>query len=505
MTTNHDDFWGDQADWPTASIPITRHERDADRTGEVRGAAGFTASRRRPRRESGTGQIPITRQHRQVDASPTDRPVTADHEMPPTSTSTPTAGPTSTRSTTPPVTGTTPRSSRTAPPSPDGGGHFDASRSETLNSDAPGSDAPHSDARSTDGGPGPVWDAHWVSTTGDERTGIDPRLFRLGAVAVIVTLLVPLLAGLRSAGGGDLEPVATEVASTELFGDARAGEVGAIDGTIVDAAAPTTEVGVFSEDPDSAVDTAQSPSEIIASDDVDEAAGATADVGESDATPSADAAITEAATASAQICATDYDVQVGDFWIRLADGAGVDLAELLEANAATTDTPLYPGSTICLPAGAAAPPPPPAPTGSAGSSGDSTATTPPTPAPTPAPASTPAPTSPPTTAAPTTTSPPPAPRPTTPPPAEIERIVRSVWPDDLEDRALEIVRRESNFQANVNNYCCYGLFQIYWNVHKGWLAEMGVTSADQLFDAETNARAALTLYQRSGGWGPWGG
>jgi hypothetical protein len=80
-----------------------------------------------------------------------------------------------------------------------------------------------------------------------------------------------------------------------------------------------------------------------------------------------------------------------------------------------------------------------------------------------------------------------------------------VWPDDLEDRALEIVRRESNFQANVNNYCCYGLFQIYWNVHKGWLAEMGVTSADQLFDAETNARAALTLYQRSGGWGPWGG
>jgi LysM repeat protein len=500
MTTNHDDFWGDQADWPTASIPITRHERDADRTGNVPGAAGFTASRRR-RRESGTGQIPITRQHRQVDASPTDRTVPADHEVTPTSTST--AGPRSTPSTTAPLTGAAPRSSRTAPPSPDAEGHFDASRSETLDSDGPGSGAPHSDARSTDGGPGPVWDAHWVSTTGDERTGIDPRLFRLGAVAVIVTLLVPLLAGLRSAGGGDLEPVATEVVSTELFGDARAGEVGAVDETIVDSSAPTTVV-VFSEDPDPAVDTAQSSSEIVASVDADEAAAAATDVGESDATPSADASITEAATPSAQICATDYDVQVGDFWIRLADGAGVDLAELLEANAATTDTPLYPGSTICLPAGATVPPPP-APTGSGGSSGDSTATTPPAPAPTPAPASTPAPTSPPTTAAPTTTSPPPAPRPTTPPPAEIERIVRSVWPDDLEDRALEIVRRESNFQANVNNYCCYGLFQIYWNVHKGWLAEMGVTAADQLFDAETNARAALTLYQRSGGWGPWGG
>jgi hypothetical protein len=80
-----------------------------------------------------------------------------------------------------------------------------------------------------------------------------------------------------------------------------------------------------------------------------------------------------------------------------------------------------------------------------------------------------------------------------------------VWPDQLEDHALEIAWRESNYKANGKNYCCYGLFQIYWSVHRGWLKTMGVSSATQLYDAETNARAAYALYQRAGGWGPWGG
>jgi hypothetical protein len=89
--------------------------------------------------------------------------------------------------------------------------------------------------------------------------------------------------------------------------------------------------------------------------------------------------------------------------------------------------------------------------------------------------------------------------------AEAVAIIRSVWPDDLEERAIEIAWRESNHRSNVNNSCCYGLFQIHWEAHRSWLSSMGVTSAWQLYDAKTNAVAAYTLYQRAGGFGPWGG
>ncbi len=87
----------------------------------------------------------------------------------------------------------------------------------------------------------------------------------------------------------------------------------------------------------------------------------------------------------------------------------------------------------------------------------------------------------------------------------VEEIIRAVWPDELEEKALDIAWRESNHRPDVRNYCCIGLFQIYWEVHQGWLSDMGVTTLDHLYDAETNARAAYALYQRAGGWGPWGG
>jgi hypothetical protein len=85
----------------------------------------------------------------------------------------------------------------------------------------------------------------------------------------------------------------------------------------------------------------------------------------------------------------------------------------------------------------------------------------------------------------------------------VEQIIRDVWPDDLEDRALTIATRESRLIPTARNYCCHGLFQIYWSIHRGWLADYGVTSVEQLYDAETNARMALVLFQRAGGWGPW--
>ena len=67
-----------------------------------------------------------------------------------------------------------------------------------------------------------------------------------------------------------------------------------------------------------------------------------------------------------------------------------------------------------------------------------------------------------------------------------------MWPDDLEDEAIRHRHpREQPGTPSVQNYCCYGLFQIYYNVHKGWLATIGITSAAQLYDPRTNAYAAL--------------
>jgi hypothetical protein len=209
----------------------------------------------------------------------------------------------------------------------------------------------------------------------------------------------------------------------------------------------------------------------------------------------------EVQTPAERVCAQRFTVRPGDYWIGLADGAQVALRDLLAANGATVSSPLYPGDEICLPAGARTPP----------STTTTTAAPPTTRPPAPATTSPPAPT-PRATPAPATTA---APRPpTTSAPAptspsrnysrdEVIQIIRDVWPDELEEQAIRIVQRESNFRPTAKNFCCYGLFQIYYQVHRGWLSGIGVTSGDQLFDPVVNARAAYTLYQRSGGWGPW--
>jgi LysM repeat protein len=188
-------------------------------------------------------------------------------------------------------------------------------------------------------------------------------------------------------------------------------------------------------------------------------------------------------------CGARYELVAGDYWIRIADASGVSLAELLEVNGASVDTTLVPGRSICLPVGAGTPAPP---------------TTVATPAAPPAPATTSAPRRSVTTAAPapTTTV---ASRPAAVPQSQAAAIIRDVWPDHLEERALEIAWRESNHRSNVNNFCCYGLFQIHWEAHRSWLATIGITSVSQLFDPVANANAAYVLYQRSGGFGPWGG
>jgi hypothetical protein len=86
--------------------------------------------------------------------------------------------------------------------------------------------------------------------------------------------------------------------------------------------------------------------------------------------------------------------------------------------------------------------------------------------------------------------------------AQTAAIIRNVWPDDLEAKAIAIAQRESHLNNLAHNWCCYGLFQIYFNASKAWLASVGVTNPSQLLDPNVAATVAYKLYLRSG-WAPW--
>ena len=122
----------------------------------------------------------------------------------------------------------------------------------------------------------------------------------------------------------------------------------------------------------------------------------------------------------------------------------------------------------------------------------------PAPKPTSPPTTRPAPT---TTVAPTTTTEA-APPANTYSKADVEAIIRTVFPAEQADEAVRIATRESNLVPTVRNWCCYGLFQIYFQMNKKTLAAIGVTSPEQLYDPTINAQAAYAIFQRNG-WGPW--
>lgn len=353
-------------------------------------------------------------------------------------------------------------------------------------------------AAAVDGTQPDEWDAELAPAPVDARnecraTSIDPLLFRVGAIAVVGALLVPLL---LNAGGDDTD---------RLIGQAAAAETAASTVTLL---APTTVVSTI-DATSTQLDPNDLPPAVPAGGSVAETTAATSTSpvtiaaklaatasASTEATAPTTAAVQNAALDTAAVadepaariepnCAVDYTVVAGDFWIRLAEAAGVDFDELLEANGASASTPLYPGTEICLPAGATAPAPP--------TTTASTTTVSPT--------TTNAPTA---TSAPTTTVATTQPPATSPPgPEDIKQIIRDVWPDELEERALEIAYRESRYVPTAKNFCCYGIFQMYWNVHRSWLADIGITNDQQLYDPATNARAAYALYQRAGGWGPW--
>jgi LysM repeat protein len=323
---------------------------------------------------------------------------------------------------------------------------------------------------------------------------VDPLLRRMGALAIAVALCVPVAMSLRSSGDGRaaLQPEATtlsvgstaEVAADPTVAAAVPSEPASGDASVA-AAAPAAQPAVTdagTEPTTAATTPATEATEPAAANTISSA-------------PAVARQPVEAASVTTElVCDKDYEVVAGDYWILIADKVSVDLKEVLAANNATTDTPIYPGRTICLPDNASTP-----------------TTAAPAPATTDAPATTAAPkattttvkaTS--TTVKTTSTSTPAAAAPKASySRAEVDAIIRQVWPDDLEDEAVRIATRESNLVPGVRNYCCFGLFQLYYNVHKVWLGQMGVTSAEQLYDPLINAYVAYAMYLKAGGWGPW--
>jgi LysM repeat protein len=356
-------------------------------------------------------------------------------------------------------------------------------------------ESPHDPDASTGGDEAWTDEEAWTLEPRSPRgrhPGVDPLLARLGGLAVIVTLAAPLVVGFTGsgtdAGSADVLTTVSDASTSELADPTTTGNENSAAATTVGSAPTAGSV--------SGTEPSGSPSTMSADGSVTEPEASTP---EASTMSSAGAAALEAADTTPP-CGAEYELAAGDYWIRIADAAGVSLAELLDVNDSSVDTVLVPGRSICLPVGAATPSPP-------------TTVSPATaPAPT-APAAAPAPTAPATTSAPrrptNTVAPAPtttgAARPAAVPRSQAVEIIREVWPDDLEERAIDIAWRESNHRSNVNNYCCYGLFQIHWEAHRSWLSTLGVTSVSQLYDPVVNATVAYTLYQRSGGFGPWGG
>ena len=90
------------------------------------------------------------------------------------------------------------------------------------------------------------------------------------------------------------------------------------------------------------------------------------------------------------------------------------------------------------------------------------------------------------------------------------------WPSDQLGMLVAIAQRESRCQPDAfnpkdPNGGSYGVMQVngFWAKKttaypKGYLQTMGIlTDVNELFDRETNLRAALAIYRYSNGWRAW--
>ena len=354
-------------------------------------------------------------------------------------------------------------------------------------------------------------------------SGVDPLLVRLGVMLLVGVLLVPVALALRTSS--DSRPDSFQIDTpSEQVGDAAGSAL--VTGTGGPGVDSTTEA-VPQESAASASGVASSTGSM----DAGSTAPVTGDTASSDTaatdTASTDAASTETASTGAAStdagtpavaqsvgagigdpataeetaerlvpeCLQTYTAAPGDSWYRIAGAAGVSPAALMMENRATVDTVIFAGDEICLPSGATVPTAPP--TTAATDTTDTTDTI--------APDTTAAP--PATTSAPATTV---APTPSGSPGTnasvgEVKDVIRSIFPESEWETAFTIADRESRFVPTAyNGWCCYGVFQIYWSVHRSWLDDLGIDSSADLFDPLLNVRAAYAIWQRSGNtWTAW--
>ena len=186
---------------------------------------------------------------------------------------------------------------------------------------------------------------------------------------------------------------------------------------------------------------------------------ATAVPGGAGAAPSSSWTPTAGGTPAATHCSKTYTAVANDSWWRIAGKTKVTLKQLLAANDAKTSTKIMIGDVLCLPKSAVT---------KEQAKGLRLG--------------------------------PPAKRHTK---AASEKVIREIFPDHLEDRAVAIAKRESKLDAASWNWCCVGLFQINWWSHRSWLKAEGITAPEQLLNARTNTEVAWMVYKRAGGWGPW--
>ena len=360
------------------------------------------------------------------------------------------------------------------------------------------------DPRSRHAGGHPERDDDLVALTpvgfGD-RVGlaaVDPAVIRIGIVLLALVLALPIALAMRdddSSGSeqpGDTVPAAPQsVTGAQPTTETVAATADAAADSV---AAPVTEAAetASTEAASGADQTQPEPARALVAESGADQTEATrtvqADESSSTAAASTGAVVEAPAERITPDCSLNYTAGVGDSWYRIADEAGVTPDALLAQNMAALDTVILPGDEICLPAGSTVPTPP-------------TTTVAPTP------------TQAPTTVAPTTQAPTTTAAPTTTvaasesySPAEVQALIREIFPADQHDKALQVAWRESNYIETADNgWCCVGVFQIYWTVHRSWLDDYGIYTRDDLKNARKNITAAYALYQSSGGWGPWGG
>lgn len=341
---------------------------------------------------------------------------------------------------------------------------------------------------------------------------VDPLLLRVGVFVLALIVLFPIAWVMRSDDSGTITtgtavdtpgvattspPVATT--ASPVAGDAPvvAGDAPAAEAAPV-APAASADQSSSSEHAGSGSQTAASESAATTGGGAGDASGdqsAAADVATSTSLPATDAdlearasgIVDEPATVDALAdriepdCSLSYTAQPGDSWYSVAAAAGVSPTDLISENRATLDTIIVPGDEICLP-------------------DDATVPTTTEPSSTTAPESSPT-----TTSTPETTPTTEAPQDTSPvSESEAKQVIRDVFPDELEEKALDIAFKESRYDARAyNGWCCYGLFQIYWSVHQDWLDDYDIHSIEDLYDPRKNAEAAYALYRAAGGWSPW--